>query len=95
MMDPNVDAAEIERIAALMRIDVGDNKSYLDGIREMISFFMKLDEADTTEEEIMPRVMTMTDLRSDTHRAEGEGPPDIVEALHGLRNGYVRAPSPA
>ena len=100
-MDPGmVSQEEIERVAALMRIDIRDHGDYVKGVGEMIAFFRTLDEAGVYDEEIVQEVIPMGDLRADqpAGAAGDKSVPDAKEvrdALHRMRDGYVRAPSPA
>ncbi len=80
---------EIEHVSKLMKIDIGDNKEFVEKVHTMINYFDILDSADVDSEEISMQEIPISNLRDDEYVPFNE---KLIEKLKHYKGTYVRAP---
>lgn len=80
---------EIEHVSKLMKIDIGDNKEFVEKVHTMINYFDILDSADVDSEEISMQEIPISNLREDEYIPFNE---KLIEKLKHYKGTYVRAP---
>lgn len=80
---------EIRRVAALMKIGIGDHKEHVDKVEAMIGYFGMLDSADVESEDIDFYEVPVSGLRADEHAAYGG---DMSRTIKRHKGAFVRAP---
>ena len=79
---------EINRMAAMMRLEIDDRSEYVEKVQRMLDYFEILDSAGVDDEEIAVHEVSLDRLRADEHI------PSKHNLSYAARNerGHVKAP---
>lgn len=79
---------EINRMAAMMRIEIDDRGEYVEKVQKMLDYFEMLDSAGVEDEEISVNQVSLDRLRPDEHV------PSKHNLSYAARNerGHLKAP---
>jgi aspartyl-tRNA(Asn)/glutamyl-tRNA(Gln) amidotransferase subunit C len=80
---------DIEHVAKLMKIDIGDANEYFERIQKILNYFDSLDKADVGSEEIQMHEISINDLRDDKYIPFEL---KLISSLKTYKGSYVRAP---
>jgi aspartyl-tRNA(Asn)/glutamyl-tRNA(Gln) amidotransferase subunit C len=72
---------EIAKMAAMMRIPIGDRTEYVDKVQKMLDYFGVLDSAGVDDEDVMAQEVAPAELRADEYHGHEMG-----------MGGHIRAP---
>lgn len=79
---------EINRMAAMMRLEIDDRSEYVEKVQKMLDYFELLDSAGVDDEEISVHEVPLDRLRPDEHV------PSKHDLSYAARNerGHIKAP---
>ncbi|MFY9300994.1 MAG: hypothetical protein WAO91_07385 [Candidatus Nitrosotenuis sp.] len=80
---------DIEHVAKLMRIDIGDANEHFERIQKILNYFDSLDKADVESEDIPLHEVSISDLRDDKYIPFES---KLISNLKSYKGSFVRAP---
>lgn len=88
-MNTLVTKEDIEHVAKLMRIDIGNTDQYFEQIQEILNYFDILDKANIESEEIPVQEVSVGELRADKYVPFES---KLIDQLKSYKGNFVRAP---